>query len=88
MLQVAQELGIEGYVEKQEDEVTPAVLKVIRPVLLWHAAKKGDLVKLAKLLEEGTDPNVPDNVREGSDVVVRSWWWRERGGRSRSPAFR
>ena len=73
MLQVAQELGTEGHAEKQEDEIAPAVLKVIRPVLLRHAAKKGDRVKLAKLLEEGTDPNATDKVREGSEVVVKSW---------------
>ena len=52
MLKVAQDLGIKGHEEKQEDEVTPAVLKVVRPVLLRHAAKKGDRVKLAKLLAD------------------------------------
>ena len=72
MLQVAQELGIEGYVEKQEDEVTPAVLKVVHFVLLPYYARKGNRDKLVELLKEGADPNAATEVREGSEVAVRS----------------
>ena len=43
---------------------------------------------VALLLEHGANLEATDEVREGSEVVVRLWWWRERGGRSRSPAFR
>ena len=53
MLGVAQELGTEGHVEKQEDEVTPAVLKVVHSVLLPYYIRKGDLDKLVELLNEG-----------------------------------
>ena len=64
------------------------MLKVAPPILLREAARKGEHVKLVELIEHGADPNATDEVREGSEVVVKSWWWRERGGRSRSPAFR
>ena len=64
------------------------MLKVAPPILFRDVASKGDQVKLVELLKDGADPNATDQVREGSEVVVKSWWWRERGGRSRSPAFR
>ena len=69
MLKVAQRLGIEGHEEKQEDEVTPAVLKVVHSVLLRYCVRKGDLDKLVELLKEGADPNAATEVREGSEVV-------------------
>ena len=50
------------------------MLKVAPPILLRDAANKGDQVKLVELLQEGVDPNAADEVREGSEVVVRSWW--------------
>ena len=55
---------------------------------LIFAAVGGDLSCVALLLEHGANVEATGWVREGSEVVVRSWWWRERGGRSRSPAFR
>ena len=64
------------------------MLKVAPPILLREAAREGEHVKLVELIEDGADPNATDEVREGSEVVVRSWGWRERGGRSRPPAFR
>ena len=80
MLKVAQDLGVEGHEEKQEDEVTPALLKAVHSVLLRHTAKKGDLDKLVELIEHGANLEATDKVREGSEVVMRSWWWRECGG--------
>ena len=56
------------------------MLKVAPPILLREAARKGEHVKLVELIEHGADPNATDEVREGSEVVVKSWWWRERGG--------
>jgi len=56
------------------------MLKVAPPILLREAARKGDLVKLVELIKHGANANATDFVREGSEVVVRSWWWRERGG--------
>ena len=58
------------------------MLKVAPPILLRDAASKGDQVKLVELLKDGADLNATDQVRQGSEVVLRSWWWRERGGRS------
>ena len=54
---------------------------------LHWAAMKGHSSCVALLLEHGANVEATA-VREGSEVVVRLWWWRERGGRSRSPAFR
>ena len=54
-----------------------------------HGAVEGaDSSCVALLVEHGANLEATDEVREGSEVVVRSWWWRERGVRSRSPAFR
>ena len=64
------------------------MLNVLPSILLRQAARKGEHVKLVELIEHGANLEATDEVREGSEVVVRSWWWRERGGRSRSPAFR
>ena len=65
------------------------MLKVAPPILLREAARKGEPVKLVELLEHGADPNATTGkVREGCEVVVRSWWWQEREGRSQSPAYR
>ena len=47
-----------------------------------------DRVKLVELLKDGADPNTTNEVREESELGVRSWWWRERERRSRPPAFR
>ena len=58
-----------------------------RTALHW-AADKGLSSCVALLLEHGANLEATDRVREESEVVVRSWWWRERGGRSWSPAFR
>ena len=55
---------------------------------LHLAAFGGHSSCVALLLEHGANLEATDEVREGSEVVVRLWWWRERGGRSRSPAFR
>ena len=55
---------------------------------LHFASKGGHSSCVALLVEHGANLEATDEVREGSEVVVRSWWWRERGGRSRSPAFR
>ena len=66
----------------------PAMLEVAQPAFLREAARKGEHVKLIELIEHGANLEATDEVREGSEVVVKSWWWRERGGRSRSPAFR
>ena len=54
---------------------------------LLLAAGEGHPSCVALLLEHGANLEAVNRVREGSEVVVRSWWWRERGGRSRSPAF-
>ena len=55
---------------------------------LHLAAQEGHSSCVALLLEHGANLEATDDVvREGSEVVVRSWWWRERGGRSRSLAF-
>ena len=40
---------------------------------------------VALLIEHGANLEAIDEV--GSEVVVRLWWWRERGARSRSPAL-
>ena len=54
-----------------------------------HLATKGGRSScVAPLLEHGANLEATDEVREGSEVVVRMWWRRERGGTSRSPAFR
>ena len=65
------------------------MLKVAPPILFCDAASKGDQVKLVELLKDGADPNATNGwVREGTEVVVRAWWWRERERRSRPPTFR
>ena len=43
---------------------------------------------VALLVEHGANLEATDQVREGSEVAVRSWWWSERGWRLWSPAFR
>ena len=55
---------------------------------LHWAAVKGHSACVALLLEHGANLEATNEVREGSEVVVRSWWWRTRGGRSRPLAFR
>ena len=64
------------------------MLKVAPPILLRDAARNGEHVKLVELIEHGANLEATDQVREGCEVVVRSWRWRECGGRSWSPAFR
>ena len=50
-----------------------------KTALHW-AAQKGHPSCVALLLEHGANLEATDKVREGSEVVVKSWWWRE-GGR-------
>ena len=42
---------------------------------LHLAAQEGHSLCVALLLEHGANLEATDDVREGSEVVVRSWWW-------------
>ena len=60
----------------------------LQETALHYAAINGHSSCVALLIEHEANLEAADEVREGGEVVVRLWWWRERGGRSRSPAFR
>ena len=49
---------------------------------LHKAAEEGHSSCVALLLEHGANHKAATKVREGSEVVVRSWWWRESGANS------
>ena len=51
-----------------------------RETALHLAAYEGHSSCVALLVEHGANVEATDRVCEGGEVVIRSWWWRERGG--------